>query len=80
MTESTEREPLLTGPSRDNPSVAEGGPQVSIEESPFPEEEKEERERGTMWQEFLHDINPIDVEGWGEMKIYSKVYECFKVS
>ncbi len=30
-------------------------------------------------QELLAQLNPINTEDWGDMKIYEKVYEIFKV-
>ena len=36
------------------------------------------QEPGTPLTEFLGAINPIDVDGWSQMRIYSKVYEVFK--
>ena len=41
--------------------------------------DEEEAERG-LWRSFLDDINPIDVDGWAEMGVVGKIYECFKVS
>lgn len=36
------------------------------------------QEPGTPLKEFLGAINPIDVDGWSQMRIYSKVFEVFK--
>ena len=33
----------------------------------------------TPLKEFLRNINPIDADSWGEMGLFKKIYEVFKV-
>ncbi|XP_021341574.1 sodium/potassium/calcium exchanger 6, mitochondrial-like isoform X2 [Mizuhopecten yessoensis] len=60
---SSERDPLLE--DRINRSVSQ-------------DDLTEMGETRGVFQEFLSAINPIDMDKWPQMKIYSKVYEVFK--
>jgi len=44
-----------------------------------PNEESEDTEPKTQLKEFLSVINPIDTDGWLDMRWYARCYEIFKV-
>ena len=44
-----------------------------------PKEESEDTEPKTQLKEFLSVINPIDTDGWLDMRWYARCYEIFKV-
>ena len=53
-------------------------PTVQIEQEEVALFGRKHHEPGTPLREFLRAVNPINMEGWSEMRIYAKVYEIFK--
>ena len=69
---SLSRSPVLR-PEVPSPSL------VEIEQEKVALFGRREREPGTPLSEFLQAINPIDTDGWSDMRFYAKAYEVFKV-
>ncbi|XP_012946734.1 mitochondrial sodium/calcium exchanger protein [Aplysia californica] len=69
--ERDESQPLMSSINR------RVSPSVQIEQDPGESNVESIGDRG-LWRAFLDDVNPIDVEGWREKRIFGKVFECFK--